>query len=71
MENVLTKKIAQNLRRIRIQKGLSQEQVAEMSNMHWTYYSRIERALHKDISVRRLKNITDAFGVTLDDVVYG
>jgi transcriptional regulator with XRE-family HTH domain len=70
MDKDLTKKIAQNLRKIRLQKGLSQEQVAEMSGMHWTYYSRIERALHKDISVRRLKNITDAFDLTLNDVVY-
>jgi transcriptional regulator with XRE-family HTH domain len=70
MEDLLARKIAKNLRKIRIQKGLSQERVAELANMHWTYYSRIERAFHKDISVRRLKDITDVFGVTLNDIVY-
>lgn len=37
--------------------------------MHFTYYSQIERAVRKDVSVRRLKDITDALGVTLNDAV--
>ena len=51
-------------------KGFSQMELAEHANMHFTYYSQIERAIRKDISVRRLKDITDALGVTLNDIVY-
>jgi len=45
-------------------------EVAELAGMHFTYYSQIERAVRKDISVRRLKDIADALGVTLNDIVY-
>lgn len=63
-------KIAKNLKKIRLQKNLSQMDLAELANMHFTYYSQIERGLRKDISVRRLKDITDALGITVDDVIY-
>lgn len=66
----LTQKIADNLKKQRLSKNLSQMEVAERANMHFTYYSQIERAVRKDVSVRRLKNITDALGITLNDVVY-
>jgi transcriptional regulator with XRE-family HTH domain len=45
-------------------------ELAEKANMHFTYYSQIERALRKDISVRRLKNIADALEITINDIVY-
>jgi transcriptional regulator with XRE-family HTH domain len=66
----LALKIAKNLKKYRLQKKLSQMDLAERANMHFTYYSQIERALRKDISVRRLKDLTDALGITIDDVVY-
>lgn len=65
-----TLKIAKNLKKYRLGKNLSQMEVAEKAHMHFTYYSQIERGIRKDISVRRLKDITDALGVTLNDVVY-
>jgi transcriptional regulator with XRE-family HTH domain len=69
-KDLLTLKIAQNLKKYRLQKKLSQMEVADLANMHFTYYSQIERAIRKDISVRRLKDITDALGITINDVVY-
>jgi len=45
-------------------------ELAELANMHFTYYSQIERAVRKDLSIRRLKDITDALGITINDVVY-
>lgn len=70
IKDQLTLKIAQNLKKYRHKKGYSQMELAELANMHFTYYSQIERAVRRDISVRRLKNITDALGITLNDVVY-
>ncbi|OGT09905.1 MAG: hypothetical protein A2X77_04570 [Gammaproteobacteria bacterium GWE2_42_36] len=61
--------MSKNLKKYRLKKKLSQMQLAELANMHFTYYSQIERAVRKDVSVRRLKDITDALGVTLNDAV--
>ena len=66
----LSRIIAKNLKKYRLKKMLSQIQLAELAGMHFTYYSQIERALRFDLSVRRLKNITDALGITINDVVY-
>ena len=66
----LSNRIAKRLKKHRLQQGLSQMELAELAGMHFTYYSQIERAVRKDISVRRLKDITDALGVTLNDIVY-
>lgn len=70
MIDKLAKRIADKLRKYRQAKGLSQMEVADLAGMHFTYYSQIERSIRKDISVRRLKDIADALGVTLDDIVY-
>lgn len=66
----LSQKIAINLKKYRLEKNLSQMELAELAGMHFTYYSQIERAIRKDISVRRLKDLTDALDITLNDVVY-
>jgi transcriptional regulator with XRE-family HTH domain len=70
VKDILTSKIAGNLKKYRLKKKLSQMELAEMADMHFTYYSQIERGVRRDVSVRRLKNITDALGITLNDVVY-
>lgn len=69
-KNPMALKIAKNLKKYRLKNNLSQMELAERAGMHFTYYSQIERALRKDMSVRRLKNIADALGVTLNDIVY-
>jgi transcriptional regulator with XRE-family HTH domain len=70
IKDTLSIKIAKNLKKYRLQKNISQMELAEKAGMHFTYYSQIERGIRRDISVRRLKDITDALGVTLNDVVY-
>ena len=70
MSDELSIKIAKSLRKIRKEKKLSQIELAGMAEIHFTYYSQIERAIRNDLSVRILKKITDALGVTLNDVVY-
>ncbi|MCP4049663.1 MAG: helix-turn-helix transcriptional regulator [bacterium] len=69
-EKRLDKHIAERLKPIRTDKGLSQMKLADLANMHFTYYSQIERAVRKNVSVRILKQITDVLEVTLNDVVY-
>ena len=64
MKDVFALHIANKLKLVRKNKGISQMQVADMANIHFTYYSQIERAIRKDVSVRILKRITEALGVT-------
>ncbi len=61
--------IAENLKKHRKDKNISQMKLAELADIHFTYYSQIERALRKDISVRVLKKIADALSITLNDLV--
>jgi len=68
-DDALTKKIAKNLKKYRLRKKLSQMELAEKAGMHFTYYSQIERC-QRNLSVKRLKDITDALGITINDVVY-
>jgi len=67
METELIKNIAKNLRKRRIEKKLSQMDVAALADIHFTYYSQIERGLRADVSVRVLKKITDTLDISLDE----
>ena len=58
-----------NLKKYRLLKNLSQMKLAEAADLHFTYISQIERGLRKNLSVLKLKQITDTLGVTLDDIV--
>ena len=51
-----------NLRRYRLQLGLSQEQFAEKCGLHRTYISSVER-FQRNISIENIQRIADALGV--------
>ncbi len=59
-----------NLKSIRIEKNISQNELAEMINMHATHISRYERNLTSP-SVDVMKKIAEALGVTADQLIYG
>jgi transcriptional regulator with XRE-family HTH domain len=50
----------------RIEKGWSQEYLAEMTGLHRTYISQLERGL-KSPSVRVLNHITNALDLTMSE----
>jgi transcriptional regulator with XRE-family HTH domain len=54
------------IQRCRIEKGWSQEYLAEVTGLHRTYISQLERGL-KSPSVRVLSHITTALGLTMSD----
>ena len=70
IKDELALQIANKLKAIRLGKNLSQIKLAEMADIHFTYYSQIERAVRKDVSVRILKKITDVLNITVNDVIY-
>lgn len=51
-----------NLRRYRVEKGISQEKFAEISGLHRTYISAIER-YRRSISLENVQRIADALEV--------
>ncbi len=53
---------AENVRFYRKQQKLSQEQLAELSNLHRTYISAIERE-QRNISLTNVQNIADALKI--------
>ena len=62
------KKIGENVRKFRKQRGMTQERLAEKANLHSVYISQVERA-DRAITIETLLKITKALGVKLRDVV--
>jgi len=62
VESIATE-LGEVIRRHRLAAGLSQEQLAERSGLHWTYISQVERG-RRNVSVGALRRIGAALGVT-------
>lgn len=56
------------IRKQRLALGLTQEQLAEKADLHWTYISGIERGL-RNVSVMNLYQIAIALQVQVRDLV--
>lgn len=67
-EELITKTIANNIRQLRIEKGLSQEKLAADAGLHRTYIGMIERC-EKKITVVCLSKIAEALGVNITDLL--
>lgn len=57
-------RIADNIRRIRTERGLSQEALAEIAHFHRSYVSQLERCV-TNISVDGLERLAGALGVDI------
>lgn len=53
---------AQNVKRYRLDRGLSQESLAYLAGLHRTYISLVERE-HRNISIENIENIANALQV--------
>lgn len=54
----------QNVRKLRVEQGLSQEQLADKAGLHRTYIGMIERA-EKNITLCNIEKIADALDVSI------
>ena len=61
-------KLGKQIKKYRIDKDFSQENLATKANMHVTYISKIERGKAK-VTIEYLLKICDAFNIQLKDLV--
>lgn len=57
-------RIAANIRRLRQERDLSQEKMAELAGFHRTYVSQMERCI-TNVSIDGLERLADALGVDI------
>lgn len=57
-----------NLQRLRREKGLSQEELADLANIHQIYLSGVERG-KRNPTITVLQRIAEALGTDVEDIV--
>lgn len=63
----LAKLIGQRLRNIRKEKGLSQEELADLSSLHSTYIGQLERG-EKNATLESIEKVVHALEITLEEL---
>lgn len=64
----LLQRFGQHVRQLRVNKKISQEDLAEMADLHRTYISDVERGV-RNVSLATAFRIAQALGVELKDLV--
>jgi transcriptional regulator with XRE-family HTH domain len=59
---------ARKLKEFRVQKGFSQEELADIAELHRTYVGSVERG-ERNISIDNMERLADALGVQLMDLL--
>ena len=59
---------AENLRKARLAKELSQEDLAELAHLHRTYVGSVERA-ERNVSIDNMERLAAAIGVSLPSLL--
>ncbi|MGV9298283.1 MULTISPECIES: helix-turn-helix domain-containing protein [Amycolatopsis] len=65
-----TRTVGERVREFRNEAGLSQEQLAELAGVHWTFVSQVERGL-RNINLHNLLKFADGLGVNPARLVDG
>ena len=60
----ICKKFGKNINKYRIEKGLSQEELAEYAELHRTYISAVERGV-RSISLKNIEKLAEALEIPI------
>ena len=60
--------IGNNIKELRKSKGVTQQQIADLINMHRSNYSKVENG-QREISISALNKIAKYFNVSIDDII--
>lgn len=66
--NEILKRFGEKVRKVRKEKGISQEALAEKAGLHRTYIGMIERA-EKNITLINIEKIAKALNVEIKDLL--
>ena len=64
----IEQRLAERVRRLRREKGWSQEELADRAGLHRTFISQIERSV-KRTTIRSLQKVAEALGVTCGELL--
>ena len=68
--HILLKKFGERVQSLRNQAGISQEELAELAEMHRTYISGIERG-ERNVSLINIMRLASALGVSISKLMEG
>lgn len=60
-------RFGEQIRRLRLSRGWSQEELAQRAGRHWTYIGGIERG-ERNITIRVIADLAHALGVDIRDL---
>lgn len=63
----LVQRLGERIRQLRKFRGLSQEQLGELSGLHTNYIGQIERG-EKNLTIETLEKVTSGLRITLDEL---
>ncbi len=61
--------LAENIRKIRLKKGLSQEKLARLANIALNTLTKIESGLSKEPTIQTIAKIANVLGVSVDELI--
>ncbi len=67
MKSDINEEVGFNIRRIREERGLSQEELAALAGLHRAYVGQIERG-EKNLGLKNLQKIANALEVNIEEL---
>ena len=67
VETSILKKFGSKVRLLRVQRNLTQEKLAEITDLHPTYIGRVERG-ERNLSLKNIEVFANAFGVPIEEL---